>query len=68
MSCDLMLGRDDAAVQAFIEQYVSGFRQGLPRGKRPRYLIPWHGFIIGMQIFTRLAFARLTVLDKRLLQ
>ena len=63
-----MLLRDDAAVQPFVKQHVGIFRQRLPRRKRAWHLVPGHRFVVGVQIFARLAFARIAVVDKGLLQ
>ncbi|CNV24865.1 Uncharacterised protein [Salmonella enterica subsp. enterica serovar Bovismorbificans] len=68
MTRDIMLWGDDAAVQSFIKQHIGRFRKRLPGGKRAGNLIPRYGFIIGMQIFTRLAFTRLPVLNKGMFQ
>jgi hypothetical protein len=57
MAGHIMLRRDNAAVQPFIEQDIRRFRQRLPGRECPRNLIPRNGFIIGVQIFARLAFA-----------
>ena len=68
MAGDIMLRRDNPAVQPLIEQHVCRLRQRLPGGKGPRHLIPRHGFVIGVEIFPRLTFAVATIVDKGLLQ
>ena len=65
---DIVLGRHHAAVQPFIKQHICWLRQGLPGGERTGNLVPGNGFIVGVQIFSCLACAGLSVLNKRLFQ
>ena len=64
----ILLRGDNAAVQSLIEQDIRRFRQRLPGRKCPRNLIPRYGLIVGVQVFTRLTFARLAVFNEGLLQ
>ena len=68
MAGDIMLRRDNPAVQPLIEQHVRRLRQRLPRGEGSRHLIPRHGFVIGVEVFTRLTFAMAAIVDKGLFQ
>lgn len=64
----VLLWGDDAAVQSFIKQDIRRFRQRLPGRESPWHLVPRYGLIVSVQIFSRLAFARLTVFDESLFQ
>ena len=68
MAGDIMMRRDNPAVQPLIEQYVCRLRQRLPGGESPWHLIPRYGFVIGVQVFPRLAFSVAAIVDKGLLQ
>ncbi|MNZ43614.1 hypothetical protein D3C78_612210 [compost metagenome] len=64
----ILLRRHHTAVQSFVKQHIGRFRERLPRRKRARHLVPRHGFVIGVQIFTRLPCSGMAVLGKGLFQ
>ncbi|SAI93457.1 Uncharacterised protein [Enterobacter cloacae] len=64
----IVLRRHHAAVQSFVKQHVSRFRQRLPGRERAGDLVPGHGFIVGVEILAGLPGTALPVFTEGLLQ